>query len=62
MAANFAKLQELLLAPDAAALGKDPCRSGARVVVTSAHDGGVSVAGQRDRGASQGGSDSAGAD
>jgi len=28
MAANFAKLLELLLAPDAAALGKDPRRSG----------------------------------
>ena len=51
-----------LLGPDAAAAGKDPRRSGVRVVVRPAHDGGVAVGGQRDGGALRGSSNRAGAD
>jgi hypothetical protein len=37
-----------LLAPDSAAAGVDPRRTGTRVVFRPAYDGGVAVAGQRD--------------
>ena len=52
-----------LLAPDPAASGEDPRRSGERVVDVPAHNGGVAVGGQRDRNVSfVGAAHSAGAD
>ena len=38
-----------LLGPGSAVAGEDPCRPGVRVVIGTAHDGGVAIGGQRDR-------------